>query len=101
MTTRMPAATIAFVMPSPMPLAPPVTNATFPSSCSMPVSCNERGAPAAGRASHLTASVASVEIARELHVPLAQRARLAFHGRLAERREVELVEVVLLVREVR
>src|SRR6185295_19906442 len=68
----------------------------------LPLLANERGAAVAGRASFLSSrsSATSIEIARELHVPLARRTRLAFHRRLTEGAEVELVEVVLLVGEV-
>src|SRR5688572_8615326 len=46
------------------------------------------------------ASPLSVEVSRELHVPLHRRARLTFQGRLTKGGQVELVEEVLLVRQV-
>ena len=42
----------------------------------------------------------SVEIARELHVPLARSTRLPLESRLTERGQVKLVEEILLVGEV-
>src|SRR5688572_25962533 len=98
----MPAATMALEMPRPIPLAPPVTNATRSFSVSMCLPCvgNERGALVAGRASLLPAARASVEVALELDVPLARRTRLAFEGRLTEGGQVELVEEVFLVGQV-
>src|SRR5688572_28502469 len=98
----MPASTMALEMPSPMPLAPPVTNATrsFSVSMCLPSVANERGALVAGRASLLPATRASVEVALELDVPLARRARLTFQARLTESGQVELVEEVLLVGQV-
>src|SRR5262245_7459053 len=102
----MPAATIALEIPSPMPLAPPVTNATLSFSCSIVFQSRmkgrkERGALVAGRASFSIDASISVEVLRELHVPLARSTRLAFQRRLTEGGQVELVQVVLLVRQVR
>src|SRR4026208_1739901 len=45
-------------------------------------------------------STRSLKVPLHADVPLARRARLAFRGRLAEARQVELVQVVLLVRDV-
>src|SRR5689334_7974149 len=95
----MPAATMALAMPSPMPLAPPVTNATLSFSVSMGPHQEKRRARCRARLQVHTMRVL-VEVALELDVPLARRTRLAFQGQLTEGRQVELVEVVLVVGQV-
>src|SRR4051812_32071652 len=62
----------------------------------------KRGALVAGRACFSTGNIPlSVEVLGELHVPLARRTGLSFERRLAEGGQVELVQVVLVVRQVR
>src|SRR5262249_21840025 len=69
-------------------------------------SWSKKGAPVAGRASSSAGfgrararpiRSALLEVAGELHVPVARHARLTFQGRLAKARQVELVGEVLLV----